>query len=61
VTDVGSRMARQLEYVPDPGRDLFSAEAHEYVDAVPGLQEAAASEATLNGEDSQRRLRVPSE
>jgi hypothetical protein len=54
---MGQRQARQQAYTPDPGRDLFSDEAHVYVDAVPGLQAAAAANPELNGDAARGRVR----
>jgi hypothetical protein len=59
MSDVGSRMIRQQEYVADPGRDPLSADQHMYTDAVPRLQRAAADDAVYSGRDAERRLRSP--
>ena len=50
-------MQRQAEYIPDPGRDPLSVDAHKYTDAVPRLQQAAATNPVLNGSDAEKRLR----
>jgi hypothetical protein len=59
VADTGSRMERQAAYVPDPGQDPLSAEAHEYVDGVQPMQRKYAQNGTYNGSDALKRLRGP--
>jgi hypothetical protein len=59
MADTGSRMERQQAYVPDPGRDLLSAEQHQFVDGVPGMQQKYAQNAIFNGSDALARLRSP--
>jgi hypothetical protein len=58
VADTGSRMERQQEYVPEQSpRDLISSDQHDYVDAVPGMQQKYAQNSVYNGSDALARLR----
>jgi hypothetical protein len=59
VADVGSKMQRQAAYVPDRGRDPLSAEAHQYTDGVPPMQQKYAQNSVYNGSDALARLRGP--
>jgi len=55
MADVPERQARQLAFVPEAPRDLFSADQHQYADAVPVMQQAKARDANFNGADAERR------
>jgi hypothetical protein len=57
VADTGSRMERQQAFTPTPVRGIYSAEQHEYLDPVPGMQAKYAADATYNGSDALKRLR----
>jgi hypothetical protein len=55
----GQRQIRQQAFTPDAPRDPLSSEAHQYTDGVPEMQQAAARNPILNGEDALARLRGP--
>jgi hypothetical protein len=57
VADVPERLARQEAFTPTPVRDIYSAEQHEYLDPVPGMQRKYADNATYNGSAALARLR----
>lgn len=53
---LGQRQLIAQATPPDPGRDLLSAEQHEYVDQLAERQAAAARDPLYNGADAGRRL-----
>ena len=52
----GSRMERQQAFTPEPPRDLLSTDEHGYTDTAPVLQQAAARNPVLNGQDAEAWL-----